>query len=106
MRQVYRIAGTHEPIDEPIPIIGGLDGNALQRGSKRFQCGEDQGQLIREPFLVEHPILVIEHHDDAVGGMQIDSRITPHRSLLGLGGCEPPRHARRSLYTPDQEPSR
>ena len=32
MGEVYRVPGIHEPIDEPVPIIRRLDGDALQRG--------------------------------------------------------------------------
>jgi hypothetical protein len=102
-----RSHGVHEPIDEPIPIISRLNGDPIEHQAIRLQRGEHEGEVIAEAFLIQDPVRIIDHDKDTVGGMESDARIPHHhRNLLGSGGCEPLRHARRSLYTPDKEPSR
>jgi hypothetical protein len=58
--QVQAIARIHEAIDEPVPMIGGLDDHTLDvrmiRGSLLHDCGE----IVRQPFVVDRLILLIE----------------------------------------------
>lgn len=84
MREVHDVARVHQAIHEPVPIIGGLHGNALQRLTEGSEGREDPCQLVAESLLVEYAVVVVKHHDDTVGPMQIDPSIALHRTLLSV----------------------
>lgn len=48
MREVHDVARVHQTIHEPVPIIGGLHGNALQRLTERSEGHKDFRQLVAE----------------------------------------------------------
>ena len=73
------------PSTSQYQLLGGSDGDALQRNPIGRQGREDQGKVIAEALLIQHPVLLIKYDDDTIGGMEIDPRITHHRNLLSLG---------------------
>jgi len=82
MGQVHPVARVHQPIDQPVPIIGGFHDHALHGGPIGLQRSQDKGQIIPQALLIQHLIGVITHNDHTIGGMEIDSRITLHGYLL------------------------
>jgi hypothetical protein len=85
MRQMDAIAGVHEPVHQPVPIIGGLDGDTCERLPERREGRQDPGQLVAQSLLIHHVIVLVEHHDHTVGPMQIDAGIVlHHRTLLSV----------------------
>lgn len=82
MSQVHDVAGVHEPVNEPIPIIGGLHGNALERLPEGLKGRDDYRQLVAQSLLAHHAIVLVLHHDDTVRPMQIDAGIVLHHRTL------------------------
>jgi hypothetical protein len=84
MGEVDVVARLHEPIDEPVPIIGGFNDHTLHRSPIRLQRRQEEGQVIAEAFLIQHSVRAVDHDQDTIRGMEIDARITHHhRNLLG-----------------------
>ena len=46
--------------DEPVPIIGGFDDQTLDVRMIRGSLLHDRGEIVRQPFVVEPLILLIE----------------------------------------------
>jgi hypothetical protein len=84
MGEVHGVAGVHEPIDAPVPIIGRLHRNALEGLTEGRERREDSRQLVAESLLLADTIVVIDHDNHTVGAMQIDPSIVVHLNLLSV----------------------
>ena len=58
--QVQAIARIHEAINEPVPIIGRCNYQALDVPMIRGSLLHDRGEIVRQPFVVDPLILLIE----------------------------------------------
>jgi hypothetical protein len=81
MHDVVRV---HQAVDEPIPLIRRLHGDALKCLTEGSEGREDSRQLVAESLLGAHAAVVIEHHDDTVGPLQIDPGLVFHLTLLSV----------------------
>lgn len=58
--QVQSIACVHEAIDEPGPIIRGVDDHTLNVSIIRGSLLQERSEIVRQPFVVDPLILLIE----------------------------------------------
>lgn len=70
--QMYRVAVLFQAIDQPIPVVRRLHNDARHLVMVRLQFLEDRRQFIGQPALPEWAVVLVEHGQDAIAGMQID----------------------------------
>jgi hypothetical protein len=58
--QRHPVVRLPQPINEPVPVIGGLDHHALEVGAIRGSWLQNRGQMSGEAALIAHLILRIE----------------------------------------------
>lgn len=71
----HREAVRLESIHQPIPVVRRLDGDASERLPKRLELTQDVFETIRYSLVEHDAVLVVENHDVAVGGVQVDSAV-------------------------------
>ncbi|KFB68942.1 MAG: hypothetical protein CAPSK01_001131 [Candidatus Accumulibacter vicinus] len=78
VHQVHPIARFHQAVDQPIPVVGGLDGNALDLlavGTKRLA---NPLQIVRQAPLQHHSIRLVQNHQHAIVGMKVNCSVQFH----------------------------
>jgi hypothetical protein len=64
--QLHLITGFHQPVDEPVPVVGRFHDDASQVMpvcSEQFQYPR---QVIWNTLLKQNLIVVVDHHDKAI----------------------------------------
>jgi hypothetical protein len=76
------VAGLHQSVDEPVPVVGRFDDYARDVCLIRRSWLQNGGQIIGEASLIDHLVLLIEEDDHTVVCMEINPAIEWHRWLL------------------------
>ena len=74
VHQVHPIARFHQAVDQPIPVVGGLDGNPLYRLAMRAKRLADLLQIIRKTSLQHGSIHLIQDHQHTIVGMKVTTQ--------------------------------
>jgi hypothetical protein len=70
--QFYVVAGFHEAVHQPVPVVRRFNCYGLDAFLVRFQLRQYGWQVVRVAVLVDNFVLLIEHNQHAVIGMQVD----------------------------------
>ncbi len=73
VNQMHGIAMIHQPIDQPVPVVGRLHRHADQLFPVGFQITEQTRQIVGPSALQQGLAFAIHDGQHAVAGMQIDS---------------------------------
>jgi len=69
------LPGLLEPVDQPVPVARRLHDDPHELIRKRLELLQDQPQIVRQPTLVDHLVLIVQHDDVRIVGVQIDTAI-------------------------------
>ena len=80
--QMNSMSLVHQAVDQPVPVVGRLDDNALEPIPIARELLGDQWQIVGQPLLINHLILFIDQHRHVVIRVQIDRAVQFHLRLL------------------------
>src|SRR5215510_14931682 len=72
------VALLHQSIDQPVPVVGRFYYDPLKRSAIARQLLRDQREIVWQPLLIHHLIVLVDHHRHVVGGMQINGSVQFH----------------------------
>ena len=69
------VGGLQQPIDEPVPVVGGLDHPALEVCLLWGSALQKRGEMLGYAWVIDHLVLLIESDNDRVGCMPINPAV-------------------------------
>ncbi len=84
---MHRVAGFHEPINQPLPIIGGFHDEAVYVWLKRMELKKNVRHVIGRSLFVHDLFLLINQYDHTGVAMDVNPAVQfCHGSSLGWKG--------------------
>jgi hypothetical protein len=67
------MACSHQPINQPVPVVSRFDDHAKQLFLIRTQRGTYRREIVRQPLGIHDLVVVVRDDDKAVVGMKINA---------------------------------